>query len=530
MANTPDTPSADYEAMRPYLEKVEAILGGHDAMIAAGETYLPKFPDEPKIDYAYRLKTSKFTNIFADIVASLAAKPFSEEVVLADEDVSERIAALAKNIDGKGNDLHSYAAATFHEGVAKAVDWIFVEFTKVRPRLDGRPLSLADEKAQGLRPYWVHIPATSMLAVYSDFIGGEEVFTHARWREVTTRREGFDEVTVERVRELDREPVIDATGQVTGYAPAVFRVWEKREPSGVGRFRKAAWEIVDEGVMSIGVIPLVPFATGKRKGRTWRFEPQMRDIADLQIKHFQAETALWSIKEMTAFPMLSGNGVQPPMVNGEPAPVPVGPRRVLYAPPIMSQNSASHGEWSFIEPNATSLTFLSGEIDKMEQQLRELGRQPLTAQTGNLTVVTTAFAAQKGNSAVQAWALNLKAALERALKLTAMWLHEDAEPTVKVFTDFAIEAGDDKGPEWLKSMAERGRLSRATEWEEAKRRNILSADFDPEAEDERLAAEAEEAIEEDEARAALGTDEAIRLERERAKLGAGAGPDEDEAA
>jgi hypothetical protein len=80
-----------------------------------------------------------------------------------------------------------------------------------------------------------------------------------------------------------------------------------------------------------------------------------------------------------------------------------------------------------IEPDATSLKFLAEEIEKTIQQMRELGRQPLTAQTGNLTVVTTQFAAQKGNSAIQAWALNLKDAMENALRYTAMWLKEEAE-------------------------------------------------------------------------------------------------------
>lgn len=116
--------------------------------------------------------------------------------------------------------------------------------------------------------------------------------------------------------------------------------------------------------------------------------------------------------------MLTGNGITPPVdEKGNTVMAPIGPSVVLYAPP--NTDGGQHGEWKFIEPNASPLKFLAEEIGKTEQQLRELGRQPLTAQTGNLTVVTTAFAAQKGNSAVQAWALNLKDCLEQALAYTS---------------------------------------------------------------------------------------------------------------
>ena len=101
-------------------------------------------------------------------------------------------------------------------------------------------------------------------------------------------------------------------------------------------------------------------------------------------------------------------------------------------------------------------------------------------------MVTTAFAAQKGNSAIQAWALNLKDALEQAFVLTAAWLNEATSPTVRVFTDFALDMGDDKGPATLMEMRKNGDLSRETLWEEAQRRNILSADFDAEEELDRL--------------------------------------------
>jgi len=362
-----------------------------------------------------------------------------------------------------------------------------VEFTKARPNEDGSPLSLKQEQLQGLRPYWVHIPAKRVLAVYTDVVAGQELFVHARIREDVTKRAGFEEVCIERIRVLNREPVVDAFDRIVGYAPATFEVYERETTDGKSG---SDWVIVDSGPITIGVIPLAPFITGRRKGGSWRFVPPLRDAAFLQVEHYQQETALKSIKELTAFPMLAGNGVTPEMEGGRPKAVPVGPRSVLYAPATPTGNSAVVGEWIFIEPSAESLKFLAEDVKNTEQQLRELGRQPLTAQTGNLTVVTTAFAAQKGNSAIQAWALNLKDALEQAFVLTAMWLKEAAAPTVRVFTDFGIDMDDDKGIDSLNAARKARDLSRLTYWEEMQRRNVLSADFDPDEEKKRLEEEA----------------------------------------
>lgn len=484
---TPDTVSSDYEAMQPHWLKVEAILGGADAMREAGETYLPRFPNETEADYEYRRENAKFTNIYADIVNTLATKPFGEEVGLTDGSASDAIKALVEDIDGRGNHLHVFAESCFFDGINDAISWILVDYTRARPRADGRPLSVAEEKSQGLRPYWVHIPAARMLAVYTDVIRGKEMFVHARISESFIRRNGFDETAVERVRVLNREPIYEVradgsmTETVVDYAPATFEVWQKKATARRG---SSGWEVVDSGPVTLGEIALVPFITGRRIGGSWRFTPPMRDAADLQIEHYQQETALKSIKELTAFPMLAGNGVAPAMDNGKPAPVPVGPRAVLYAPP--SGDSGQHGEWAFIEPTAESLKFLADSIDATEKQLRELGRQPLMTTSG-ITVVAASFASQKASSVLKAWALGLKDAMEQALKLTAKWLSDPSEPTINWnLEDLDLALNDKDGQTTLTEARKNGDLSQETYWAELQRRSVLSADFDADLERTRL--------------------------------------------
>jgi hypothetical protein len=105
-------------------------------------------------------------------------------------------------------------------------------------------------------------------------------------------------------------------------------------------------------------------------------------------------------------------------------------------------------------------------------------------------VITTAFAAQKGNSAVQQWAMLLKDALENALYLTGLWLAIDYDPEVTVFTDFGIEDSGEDIPKLLLDMRTpqnaEPQISQMTFWEELKRRGVLSAEFSPDDELERI--------------------------------------------
>lgn len=446
----PDWKSHDYKAMSDYWTKAGDIIEGRASMVAGGELYLPKFPNESPKDYSFRLKSAKFTNIYRDVVEGLAQKPFSREVALSGDGIPARVAGIVEDIDGRGNHLHVFAAEAFFSGINKAIHWILIDYTKAKGLR-----TVADEQAAGVRPYWVHIPAESVVNIESKIIKGRE--------------------------QLTLVAILEAKGRV--------RTFERVESTITWRVEvtddKGDWVIEDEGILTIDQIPMVPFVTGRRKGSAWQFHPPMLDAADLQIELYQQETALKHIKTLTCFPMLAGNGVEPPTdAAGNPVPVPVGPQAVLYAPP---NADGSHGEWKWIATDAATLKFLADDVSSTAKELRELGRQPLTAQSGNLTVIAASFASSKGNSAAQAWALQLKDALEQSFVITAKWLGDSYQPEVDIYTDFGVDDRDGDDPVHLLAMRTNGDLSQKTLWHEFRRRGILSADFDPEIEvDERL--------------------------------------------
>jgi hypothetical protein len=483
----PDKPSSDYLAMLDYWQTVDDMNSGTQAMRDGGERYLPKFASEDLDTYKDRRDHAVFTNLHGDIVENLSDRPFAKEVAVLEG--SDQIKALCEDIDGQGNNLHNFAATYFHNGVDYGIDWIFVDYTRTEAYIidaSGQPRrkSVLEERQSGARPYWVRVAAREMIAVYSAVINGEEDYVHCRMIERLVMRNGWDEVEVIQVRELNRDPIYNADGNVIGYDDATYRVWQQKDQriqQGTRYItKKAIWTVIDEGMIAIGVIPIVPLVIGERIGTGWRLKPAMKAVVDKQLEYYEQENGLKNIKTLTAYPMLSASNVAPEKDDaGNIKKAPVGPRAVLYAPPT----EVGAGKWEIIEPAATSMTFLRGELTEMEKHLRELGRQPLTQQSsGNMTTIAAASSSTKGNSAIQRWALLCKDALENALYLTALWLNDTVEPTVQVHTDFPLEDAGDDGFDHVAAMRKDGDLSQVTLWAEGKRRKILSDEFDPDKE------------------------------------------------
>jgi len=188
---------------------------------------------------------------------------------------------------------------------------------------------------------------------------------------------------------------------------------------------------------------------------------------------------------MSAYSMLAGNGIeQPKGPDGKPVgKLLVGPSKVLWSPPRADGGPA--GRWEWIEPSSEILKFLEERVGKTIQNLRELGRQPLTASSSNITVITAAVAAGKAKSAVKAWAYMLGDTLENALLLTAKWMQERYDPTIHVFAEFDdwMEGEDIDA---LMGMHERSAISTQTLHEEMQRRGVLSSNFTNERETLRL--------------------------------------------
>lgn len=460
--------AADSAKMVSYWDLTDTLEAGVDAMRMAREKYLPKFPSETDGRYTFRVESTKFTNIYRDIVEALASKPFEEPVSFKDDaKPPKEIEEFTYDVDGAGTDITTFAAAKMFSGINSAIDWIFVDYPNVGPEVK----TIADQKSAGVRPFWSHVLGRNVLEAKARVVAGNERLIYIRIYEpgspdhVRVFRRTGEIVTWALFRRMERPHKITPDE----------RSWLETVPT---EDIETYFTIVDQGVLSIPEIPLVPFWTGRRHGRTFCFSPAMRDAAELQIEVYQEESGLKFACIMAAFPMLAGNGIKPEMeADGKtPKQINVGPGNVLYSLP---DGLGNIGKWEYVQPDAAVLKFLHDKVDKTIQNLRELGRQPLTSQAGNLTVITTAVAAGKAKSAVAAWAGALGFALDNALRLTAMFLGltEDI-PSVHVYDDF--DNFDINGDDVTALNFARGKrdISGKRYTSELKRRRILADDYD----------------------------------------------------
>jgi hypothetical protein len=455
------TLSGEREAMKDDLELICDVRAGAPAMRARCGRYLPQYAKEDSADYKRRVNSAPWRPEFNDALLSLASKPFSKPVTLA-ENTPKAIADLAEDIDGRGNNLHTFAREAFLEGLANGVHLILVAF----PIRTWGP-TLADSNLANPLPYWVHVKIADVIACYTDMKNGREIVTHLRVRENEVVREGFGERIVERVRVLE---------------PGSWELWELQKDVIT---QKESWVMIDSGDVGIdGDVPdevfAVLFFTGERTGSI-QVKPPLRDIADMQVELYRALSRQDEVLTYAGSPMLAGIG----MSQADPkAPTPVvtiGPKSVLLAP--------EHGDWKYVSPDAACIKEIREQVASVTDELRHLAMQPTVIKSAGVAATTSIVDAAKAHSALQAWALNLKDAIERAFIFTGMWLSESRPTTVNVNTDFA--AGDQNYQEANVVLAaeKNSVISKQTARGELQRRSILGPQVDLKNEDALLAEE-----------------------------------------
>ncbi|MBB4063673.1 DUF4055 domain-containing protein [Gellertiella hungarica] len=435
---------------------IRAIRRGAAAIREAGEKYLLKFPSESKEEYSRRLKSSPWRPEFMDSLQTLSAKPFTKEVKLA-EDATPAFEDIAQNIDGQGNNLHVFAKDVFEGAVSMGAHGILVDF----PTGTGA-VTLAQERAQGVRPYWVPINADDILEVTTEQRGASRVVTYLRIKESRIEKTGFEQRRVPLIREIE---------------PGAFRVWREEK-----RADKTEWVLDSEGAMTLDEVPFVFFATADKEGDQY-VRPPLLDLADIQIELYNALSKKEQTFTIAASPMLTANGMAAP---DDDSAIETGPGRVLYAPGGEGVNAS----WDYIQPNAANLKEIREDIREIIEDMRRIGMQPMTQKSGNTPALAFQFDGEKSFTVLQSWALGLKDALEQAFVFTAKWMKSEGQaPSVMVHTDFAVGLYGAQEVNALLEARKEAQISQETFWDEMQRRGVLGPQFDREAEKERLAIE-----------------------------------------
>lgn len=447
----PATTSAAYDLMAPRWRVIETLLGGTEAMRAAGEAYLPRHSEETDQGYDERLRAAVLVNMVEQTMDTLSGKPFTEPLRINDDVPAALREGVLDDVDLQGNDLTVFARQWFREGVAKAFAHVLIDFPRPEPREDGKPRTLADDRRDGLRPYWVLVKPECLLFARAEVVNGIEVLRHARILEQYTEQVGFAEVTKRRIRVLE---------------PGLVQLWEPVEKS---NNQKEEWALVDEWETGLDYIPLVTFYA-HRQGFL-EGKPPLLDLAWLNVAHWQSTADQRHILTVTRFPLLACSGA-----SGEDSdPVVIGPNKVLY-------NPDPHGKFYYVEHQGAAIEAGRKDLQDLENQMAGYGAEFLKAKPGDQTATARALDSAEASSDLSAMVGLFADAMAHALDITADWMRLGTPGgTVEMVTDYDLGEGDATALDFLKFLREKNDISRKALVQAAILRGVLPEDFDEEA-------------------------------------------------
>lgn len=444
-----DTTSSAYDIMRPRWDLANALLGGTEALRAGGETWLPRYPSEEVIVYDLRLKKATLLNYFERTAGELTSKVFSKDIEI--EGAPAWFDDVIEDADRQGNNVTVFARDVFHRGLTHGVSCVYVDHTKV-----AQGSTLEQERAAGAGPYWVHVPIENVIAAYAEMVNGRETFTHVRIRESETIREGFGERTIHRVRVLE---------------PGRYELWEQDSETGV-------WSIVDEGITSLGVVPVAFWYAGVRSA-VQVAKPPLLDLAYLNLAHYQSASDQRHCLTVSRFPMLAGSGV-PDEAQGK---VVVGPNTVL-------SSSDPNGRWYYVEPTGAAIEAGRKDLEDLQNEMALVSIELQVKRTGQQTATSQAIQEGKAVSMIEALATSFSDFLELCAYYTGLYKSQQIKVSMRLNSDLGIDLANKADVDALLKARQAGEISRPALLREFKRRGILGSDFDAEEDADELDAEA----------------------------------------
>lgn len=440
----PSTTSYAYDRMVDVWKKLDTLIEGTDAMRAAGQEYLPQHEEEGDVAYNERLSKATLLNVTKMTLESWVGKPFSDPLQVG-ADVPEEIKSILPNIDLQGNSLDVFSRHWFREGVAKGLSHVLVDFPRPRPTVDGRPRTLADDRAENLRPYLCQIRPENLIFAHSEMIDGVETVTHVRILEEHIQMVGFGEVCVLQIRQI-------TPGKVVIYE-------QHKDP----RTKKIVWVQIDTYDYDLNFVPLVTFYTDREEFMVSR--APLNDLADLNIRHWQSTSDQISILTVARFPILAVSGA---IADQQ---LTIGPNQWLNCPDAA-------GRFYYVEHAGKAIAAGRADLLDLEETMAEYGATFLKKRPGGASATARALDTAEVTSPLQDMAIRFNAALQQAVLYLAKWLKMDSAGTFGVNLDFGMSEGDQVKLDALTEARQGKDISRVKYLEELKRFAVLSEEFD----------------------------------------------------
>lgn len=446
MSSDPSAKLPAVDRMQGYWDIVDPLMGGTQAMRAAGTKLLPQYPAEADDTYKERLALSTLLPAYAETVASSTSRVFAEPLQLG-EDVPEPVKLFCDDIDLGGNDLNSWSVEWFREALAKGLCHAMIEHQPTRD-VEGNKLykTVAEEQAAGVRPYAVIIKPGQVLGWRFD--GGK--LMQVRYMESVEVADGdFGVKCVDQVRVLE---------------PGSWRTYRKPEKGG-------AWVAEASGSTNLTYIPWVTFYTGRTGLMTAK--PPLLELAHLNVKHWQSQSDQDNLLHVARVPLLFV------FTDNEEFQLTISSASATRMP--------KDGNAKYVEHTGAAITAGRDSLNDLVDDMRMAGAKLL--QKDKQAVKTAAQAneeAARELSPLARLAGQFADCIAQLLQILADYGSLGDGGRVEMRGNFDSDFAPEVSLPNLISMANSGKLSDETLYSEMQRRGVISDELDWEDEKARI--------------------------------------------
>ena len=398
-------------------EIMKAVTEGTEYLRENSEAFLPLEPREDYDAYLARVNRAVFSPFTQRLIRAATGLVLRKPITLTGDPYWTEMFKM--DVDGCGSDLDEYARRILMCSLTYGQSHILVDY----PAPSGA-LSLAEERQQNRRPYWIEVDPNNLYGWRLDRESNYGNLIQARIAEKAVLPDGdFGEKVYDQMRVIE---------------PGRYRVFRKKEQieemydvsdnSVTGNFEMGSadkdYQQVESGEFSLGEIPLVTVYSGKTENLVSK--PPLLDIAYLNIAHFQRQADLIHSLHVASQPMLVMEGY-----DDQTKDLAIS---VNYAMATQPGNKVY-----YVEPASSAFDAQSAEIKELQMQMATLGISTLSQQK---FVAESADARRLDrvdtNSMLAMVSMELEQKLQKCFNLSAEYVGIEP-PEVKISRDFDIE-------------------------------------------------------------------------------------------
>ena len=425
VSESPFVRSLDVIAMMPDWSVMAAVTNGTNYLRDMSETYLPQEPREDDDAYQTRVDRSVLSPYTSRLIETAAGAILRKPIHVEGDPYW---LDLIQNIDGLGSNINEYARRALVSSLTYGHSAILVDY----PAAAGA-MNLAEERAMGRRPYFVHVDAAQIWG----------------WR----KEPGTNRLTQVRIHDYDVRPLNEFGEEQVEEMRVIYP----------GRYDlytlgQEIVEFTSTGGYSLDEIPLVPIYSNRRG--LLISQPPLLDIANLNITHYQRQADLIHALHIAAMPTL--------VLEGWDDTTGSATMGVNYAIAMQPGNKAY-----YVQADATSFDAQMAELQSLEQQMSTLG---VTKLFGQKFVAESAEAKRidqaQSNSVLSIISQELESALNQAFAFAAQYVGlEPPEITIDRDFDYYRLIGQDVAV--LTQLNQAGKISDAMLLEVLRRGEVL---------------------------------------------------------